>query len=225
MALELGTFKIPRYVRSQSQGEFLDLVKRIGEEEDINIKVRVMPPKRVISFFKGGTFDGYFPALDMLNPMEVHKSSVFYYKKDFLFSLKGKTIKSLKNKKLCLTEGYPYDPKLISRNDITFYYASSDESCLEMVIRSRVDGFVCEGLTGVAAINKLKLKNIQAHEKAISSMPVYFAFKKNEKGKQMAKKFTRIIERMRKNGDLSKLFEPAKNSVKYYLKSYDPTNN
>jgi len=220
----LGTYKIPRYVKSHDKGEFITLVKKIAQETGLKIKIEVYPPKRTLKLFNQGDLDGYFPSLDILNSKKVSKSRPYYYKKDFLFYEKGKPIDSLGNKEICLTNGYPYGKNILTKKDVNFHFSGSDEACLEMVQRKRVHGFICEGLTGVAAINKLKLGVIEAKQEPLSTMPVYFAFQNNKEGQKLSQSFTKELTKLQNSGELSNLFKKAKNSVKYYLRSYDPTS-
>lgn len=221
----LGTYKIPQYVRSHDRGEFIKLARTLAERNGINLKIVVYPPRRTLQFFNNKQIDGYFPSLDILNKGKVSKSRNYYYKKDFLFFDKNTPISAIKGKKICLTGGYPYAPSILNAKDVDYHFAGSDDSCLEMVKRGRVDGFVCEGLTGVAAINKLGLKDIKVNQNPLSTLPVYFAFQNSNEGRALAKLFSKEIRKMEKSGELSKLFTEAKNRVKYYLRSYDPTSN
>jgi polar amino acid transport system substrate-binding protein len=222
--ITLGTFKIPQYVRAHDRGEFIELARTIAARSGINLKIVVYPPKRTLQFFQSKKIDGYFPGLDILNKTKVSKTRNYYYKKDFLFFDQKTPISKMEGNSICLTGGYPYAPSIMNAKNVDFHYAGSDDACLEMVKRGRVKGFVCEGLTGVAAIEKLGLAGIKVKQEPLSTLPVYFAFHDNREGQYLAKLFDRELKKMEESGELSKLFTQAKNRVKYYLRSYDPTS-
>jgi len=221
--LILGTYIIPQYVRSEAQGEFIQLVKTIAARSNIEVEIRLFPASRALYHFNKGDIDGYFPSLDVLNKTPVAKTIPFYYKKDYIFSSSSKKISNLRSQRVCLTRGYPYDKSILNRKDLTHIFTNSDTTCLGMLNKGRADAFICEGLTGIAAMKKIKATNISIHQTPLSSLPVYIALKSSKKGKKLAKLFSKEIKVIQKNGELKALFTKAQERVKDYLKgSYDP---
>lgn len=220
----LGTFLIPRYVKSSTEGEFIKLVTEISEELDIDIEIVILPPKRTVMAFENKKVDGYFPALDVFHEEdEIYKSTPYYYKKDFLFYRENEEISLKEKNQICFTHGYPYKKDIINQKNITQVFASSDEACLEMLSRKRVDGFICEGLTGISAIEKLNQNDINMSPIILSSQDVYFAFSRDDRGRELSEEFTKVINSMRDNGRLKSLFAPASTKLRELISDFDPT--
>lgn len=227
--IKIGSYKIPKYVQSEKRGTFVELVKKIGKRAGLKIKVEVYPPKRTIHTFSQGKISGYFPALDVINPIKVSKSAPYYYKKDYLFSLESEDPEKEHSKdqkrtnRLCLTTGYPYDLKAL-KGRFELVYSASDETCFKMLRKGRADFFLCELHTGLRAARNLEIKKFKVDPNFISSMPVYFAFSHGPKGARLAKVFSSEIKKMRESGELSKMFEDLREqSQKSVGFDFDPT--
>lgn len=223
--ITIGTFPIPQYVISEKEGVFVDLLKSVSNKSGIEFKVVLYPPKRTITMFHNGQIDGYFPGLDILNSYPVYNSTPFYYKKDYLFSF-GKEIKNPDGKSICLTDGYPYHPSIIKNQKVNYTFASSDESCLGMLSKKRVDGFLVELHSGIHALKSLGFKGIVVNPKPLSVQNVYFSLQRSPLGKEVADKISKAIEQMKNSGELSKFFEKSSKQVSEFAKfTYDPTKN
>ena len=222
---KIGTYLIPKYVQSAEQGEFIALTKEIAQKNNIKIQIEVYPPARTVKKFLAGELDGYFPSLDVLNSTQVAKSVPFYFKKDFLFYLAKEPIAKIEDQDICLTNGYPYAPEINNSVNTRFYFANSDEDCLSMLQKRRVQGFICEAVTGVGALEKLKIKSIKVKQKYLSTQDVYYAFRYDKEGKTLANKFSSVIKLKREDLSLKKLFKSASQKVSNYIKEYDPTVN
>ena len=225
------TFKIPDYVINENQGTFVELAKDVAKELSLSLKIEVYPPKRTVLNFELEKAVGYFPALDVFNNRNVIKTEPFYFKRDYLFSLK-KTSKDLlvpkkdkKKLKICITSGYPYDLKGL-KVDYELLETTSDERCFDILKKGRSDYFLCELHTGIKAAISSDLENFYIHPKAISSLDAYFAFQDSKEGRKYAKSFSKIIKKMREDGRLSGYFKSSIESVKKYVNfGYDPTKN
>ncbi|WP_127717241.1 ABC transporter substrate-binding protein [Halobacteriovorax sp. HLS] len=207
--LVLGTFIIPRYIQSSTKGEFIELTKEISKLSNMDIEIKILPPKRTLLAFTQNEIDGYFPALDALQHGKVNKTSDFYIKEDFIFERKLSSYKKLKTKvRVCLTRGYPYHRKVLNNKDWVISYASSDENCIELVNLNRADIFIGEEITGLAAIKNLNLSNKITYNKftPISEQSVYFAFPDNEVGKKRSAAFDKALKKIIMSGKYNKLF-------------------
>ncbi|MCB9060567.1 MAG: transporter substrate-binding domain-containing protein [Halobacteriovoraceae bacterium] len=217
------SYSIPQYVISESKGEFIDLIKKIASEIDVDIEIKIYPPRRAILAFQNGEFDAYFPGLDILNTLPFFNTVPYYFKKDYLFFRTGEEIKSISNQKICITRGYPYDQKILLKKDINFTTAESDEACIKMLKAKRVNGFLCEMITGTIAIASLGYKNISVDPtNVLSSAPVYITFSRNKKGKKYSEIFSKKISEYIENKYLEKLFRPSIDKV---TKTFGPGHN
>ncbi len=221
--ITLGTFLIPKYVTSDTEGEFIRLVKMIEKDSGVKINIKILPPARTRLLFLKGELDGYFPSLDIFGDEDIIKTKPFYYKKDYLFHLSTQKITKLKNKDICLTNGYAYAKDITNDKSVRFHYASSDLSCFKMLLKKRVDATICEGITGVNSINELNTKSISVNPTPLYTNPVYFAFQKSKKGENLVKLFNQSLSKKKKNSTLKNLFKDARKSVEGYLNDYDPT--
>lgn len=206
--IQLGTFLIPKFVESNKEGEFIELTKLILENSQFEIQISVYPPKRTIELFNKGELDGYFPSLDTLHSKNDQrlKSDFFYIKKDYLFAKNKKLIQDFKSHTICITQGYPYVQDFIEKNLLEINSSTSDESCLLMIDKNRVDLFLGEALSGLYAIQKTHLKNIYISKKPVSEQEVYFSFQNNKKGLSLQALFNHKIKLLKSNGELASLF-------------------
>ncbi|CBW26090.1 putative amino acid ABC transport system, periplasmic protein [Halobacteriovorax marinus SJ] len=204
----LYTFLIPRYVESKEKGEFIVLAKKLAELAGFDLTIEVYPAKRALQKFSEGSADGYFPALDTLNPFSVYKTSDFYIKEDFVFQMKGKNYLTHKSPKACLTSGYPYTKSVLENKKWEVIYAKSDEKCLELLSIDRAQVFVGEEYTAIAALKSLKIIDSVAYDRfrPISTQNVYFAFSENKRGKILSQKFDQALKKLVMNGFYDSLF-------------------
>ena len=223
-SIKIGTFLIPQYVQNESKGEFIELALTIAKKHNIPINIEVLPAKRTISHFEQKLLLGYFPALKALNNIPTYDTIPFYYKKDFLFHLTGNDIDLERENKICLTSGYPYSKDILVKDHLEFVYANSDEACLEMLHLKRVDGFICEAMTGIIAIEKNKNYKISVSPGAISNKAAYFSFQRNEMGKKLSQIYSSEIRALRNSGKLKRTFSNQARKIQKYIELYDPTN-
>lgn len=222
--LRLGTFLIPDYVESREKGEFIELTHRIAQAIGRKIEIVVLPPKRTLLQFRKGQIIGYFPGLDVLPQGKISKSDSYYFKKDFIFTLKNVGKEEKVKKRLCLTSGYPYYLAML-KEKYDLITTSSDEACLQILKKKRVDYFLGELHTGVMAMRELNLKDIEIQEKPISTLAAYYAFHDDKEGRLLSKLFSKEIKRMKESGELSALFKETTDIVMKHIGfSYDPTN-
>jgi polar amino acid transport system substrate-binding protein len=205
----LGTFIIPRYVQSTEKGEFIELVKELSSLSGYEVEIKIFPPKRTLKAFKDKSVDGYFPALDALGHGKVSKTSDFYVKEDFIFErVKDSYTKMREIPKACLTRGYPYHKEVLESKKWKIMYAASDEDCIELLNLKRADLFIGEEITGLAAIETLKLEKKITYNKytPISEQNVYFAFHDNKLGHKKSLKFDKALKSIIMSGKYDKLF-------------------
>lgn len=208
----LITFFIPRYVESESEGEFIILAKKLAELSGVELEIKVYPTKRALQIFKNGGADGYFPALDVINPTNVHKTSDFYIKEDFIFELKTSDYTKLEKPKFCLTSGYPYTKKVLLNKKWNIMYAKSDLKCLELLKIGRAQAFVGEEYTALAALKTLRLSRKVKYKQysPISTQNVYFAFTESDRGKILSQKFDLALKKIVMDGVYDSLFPEKK---------------
>jgi len=210
--IHLGTFLIPKFVESSESGEFIELTNIIFENSLYKIKISVFPPKRTIDLFNKGELDGYFPSLNSFHQENDKrlKSDFFYIKKDYVFTKHKTNLDNLKSHSVCITQGYPYSQDFIKKHSLEISVSTSDETCLLMIEKNRVDLFLGEALSGVYAIQKVNSKNLYFTKTPVSEEEVYFAFQKNKKGLLLQALFNKKIKLFKTNGKLASLFNEVR---------------
>lgn len=210
----LGTFPIPLMVEDKDTGVFVELTKEIAKRSGVQIEIVVEPPARTVQTFGQNHVDGFFPALDVSMPKaDFARSNSIYVKRDFSFYQKGKnlpTIKDLEGKTIGLTRGYPYVKELTDNGKIRFEFANDDVSNMRKLALGRIDAFVVEEKSGLKALDQSGEKNIEYNKDTqLSEQDVYYAFQKTAEGDDLAKKFSKALEDMKKDGTFGKIMAKA----------------
>lgn len=211
----IGTFPIPLMVEDEEHGVFIDLAKDVARRAGVKIEIVVDSTKRTVAEFGSGRIDGFFPALDVTLPKKAEVSSEIYTKRDFGFVLKParppKSIADLKGKVIGLTAGYPYVPEIGRSPALRIDYANSDELNVRKLIKGRYDVFVVEEKSGLRAFEKEHVMGRvdYAKEFPLSQQKVFFAFQPDEEGRQLASKFSKALESMKKDGAFKRVMSKA----------------
>jgi polar amino acid transport system substrate-binding protein len=220
----LATFQIPRLLEDEKTGEFADLFQMIEKETGVKIKLSILPPRRVLSMFKQGEIDAFFPSSQqMLNSIntKAHNTQIIYYKKDYIFKLKNQM--TYKEQSTCLVKGYPYNQDFIKQHNLKTFYARSDDQCMKMLQNKRTSLFICELVSGLESLKKIEGENDITVGKVIHSIPIYFSFQQTKKGKELSSKFNNAISRFKQEGLLNKLFSKVQKDTKNILnKEFSP---
>jgi hypothetical protein len=222
-SFEFYTFEIPQYVQSEEDGEFIRLANLIFKEES-DIDYILLPPGRAYQKFNKAQHAVLFPYLNFGLKKTPYISDPFYYKKDYLFYV-GEKKKPLAASRLCITQGYPYDTEYIKQKQFEVTETISDEACLKMLAKQRVDYFLCEALSGAKAIINTKVENINVLKDPVSSIPVSFAISRSKQGKEIRDHINKQLNLLRRTKSLKRIFNKAKQNLNKVLKlNYDPTS-
>ena len=212
--IKIATFPIPLMVENEQTGVFVDLLREIEKLIPHTVTLSVYPTKRTIHLFTQQRIDGFFPALDVIVPGKVHRSSSIYVKRDFAFVKRGnflpKTLSDLKEKTVGLTIGYPYVEQ-VALLPTHVSHAVNDYANVLKLEAGRVDVFVVEEKSGLQAIKASHLENIVYDpDSPLSEQDVYFAFLHSNTGKAYAQDFTRALNELKENGTFEKIMSKAK---------------
>ncbi len=204
--ITIGTFPIPLMVESKDKGVFIELTQALAKEAGFELVIVVLPPQRTLQNFEENGVDSIFPALEVTMPENHLRSDLVYVKRDFSFTVKGKepleTIADLSGKRVGITSGYPYAKKLIADNSIRFVVTSRDEQNVKMLMAGRIDAFVVEEKSGLKAFSNNGSDHEISYNSAqpLSEQDVFFAFKKNKRGKHFADKISAALIVLKENG-------------------------
>lgn len=189
-----------------------------------SIDIYMLPPGRSYQKFENSKDAVLFPYLNFGLKEQPYISDPFYYKKDYLFYYADFLI-DIEKSHLCITQGYPYDREYIKKMQFKLTEAVSDEACLKMLAKKRVDFFLGEALSAAKAIVNSKVENINVIKEPVSSIPVSYAITKSEKGKDIRDKINSKLKSLRATKSLSPIFDKAKQNLNKVLKlNYDPTS-
>ena len=213
-------FFIPVMIENPQKGVFVELVKKTAEVAGLTISIDVLPTKRAIDTFLSGQYDLMFPGLNMQyhGQMERVKPSeeLIYVKTDFAFVKKGNpmitSLDQLTGKKIGLTDGYPYSETIIFNNALKFEMALNDVINIKKLTSGRIDVFICEEKSGIGAIKQAETDQVDYDPKSpISKQDVYFAFQNTDKGKELEKKFSAALKKLKEDGTFAAIMAKAQN--------------
>ncbi|PIK15249.1 transporter substrate-binding domain-containing protein [Halobacteriovorax sp. JY17] len=206
--VKIGTFLIPKYVRSKTEGEFVQLISALAKKSDVDIEIVLIPPKRAYYELELGTIEGLFPAMESKGLSSFETISDFYTKEMFVFERAGHDYRKIKNAKVCTTEGYTYPSDFIKEKGWKKIVASSDETCLALLEKKRVDLFIGEIVTVKESINVLGLSEVIKFNQysPISSDKVTLAFRKGSDGKKLSEKFDKALKEIMIDRSFDKIF-------------------
>ncbi|MCU4677488.1 transporter substrate-binding domain-containing protein [Catenovulum sp. 2E275] len=219
--LIFATFPIPLMVKNEESGLFVELTKAIAARANLNIEIKVLPPKRAIYYFLEQKVDALFPGLDFSFPQDAQylkSKELIYIKQDFAFSLKSKPLinsfNDLIKYKIGITRGYPYSRELIENEQFNLSIAESDESNIKKLVNGRIDAFVVEEFSGIQAFSQTGYEHlIQYNPHApLSSQDVFYAFQLTIKGKKLSEKISKVLKAMKDDGSYQKIMNRVNNT-------------
>jgi len=206
--IKIGTFIIPKYVRSNSEGEFVQLVKALAKRSGVEVEIVLIPPKRAYQELELGTIQGLFPVVESRDFSRFETITDFYTKEMYIFEKAGVDYKKLKTPKVCTTEGYTYPEGYIQSQGWKKVVTDSDETCLKLLDKKRVDIFIGEVVTVNDAIRTLGLDKKIVYDKfsPITSEKVTLAFKKSSHGKKLSDLFDKALKEIMIDRSYDKIF-------------------
>lgn len=194
--VRIGTFLIPKYIRSNTDGAFVELISTLARKSDVEIEIVLFPPKRAYKELDEGNIDGLFPAMESRDLSKYEPITDFYIKEMYIYERVGHDFRKIKNAKVCTTDGYTYPEDYITSMNWSRIKADSDETCLQLLDKKRVDLFIGEIETSNDSIKKLSLSdNIKYNRYSpVSSDRVTLVFKKGNEGKNLSDKFDKALK-------------------------------
>lgn len=213
--VKIGTFLIPRYVQSKSSGEFVELIEALAKKSGVDIEIVLLPPKRAYEELNDGTIKGLFPVVESRGLSAYEVITEFYMKEVVLFERVGHDYKVLKKPRVCITKGYTYPDKYIDKKGWKRVVVNSDETCLSLLEKKRVDIFLGEIVTVKDSISRLGLlKKIKFNEYSpISSDRVTLAFLKGKEGRKLSEKFDNALKEIMMDRTYERIFSSGAEKI------------
>ncbi len=211
---KIAGYPIPLMIENSDSGLFVEIIKELIQRTGEDFEIVVYPAQRTVAAFHAGEVDAFFPALDVLIEKEKASSDPMYVKCDFAFTRKGdpelKSIADLEGKKVGITAGYPYVKELTANPNITLDVGPNDVANINKLSAGRIDVFVVEEKTGLAALKQAGVDNVAyPADSPISKQNVYIAFQATDAGKALAEKFSKALQGMKEDGSFGKIMERA----------------
>lgn len=210
---ELLTFPIPLMVESETQGRFVELAREMLAGAGLEGRIRVLPPPRALQAFARGEAMVLFPALAVNFPaVPPARTRAIYIKRDFVFTRRDapplRTLAELAGRRVAITSGYPYAPELFAVPGILIDEAASDEANALRLVLGRVDAFVVEEHTGLAAFAATGTGGrVQYDPQApLSGQEVFFACRPDAEGAAFCAKLDAALADLERRGRLQQLW-------------------
>lgn len=190
--ISIVSYPIPLIVESESKGLFIEFFKSLFVKEDVELEIIILPRNRALEYFRMKKALILVPSVgEDLIARNSLRTVKFYEKKDFLFYRKDEpypTLKSVRQKIVGITLGYPYSPDVLAEKGVNFEIAPSDEANFKKLSLKRIDAFLVEEMTGTHALKSTGAKGITYDkDHPISSLAVYFEVQNNAQGRKWLK--------------------------------------
>ena len=211
---KIAVYPIPLMIESPTSGIFVEVVQELIRRTGADFEIVVYPAQRTVGAFHAGEIDAFFPALDVLIENDKSATEPMYVKSDFAFVRKGdpacKSIADLEGKKVGITAGYPYAKELMDNPKVSLVVGPNDVSNLQKLSMGRIDVFVVEEKTGLAALKEAGVDNVEyPADSPISRQNVYVAFQPTEVGADLAAKFSKALLEMQQDGSFGTIMQKA----------------
>jgi len=209
------TNAIPGLLNEDMTGAFVELNNEISKRAKINLVLNIIPPKRLRSSFHKKEVDIVFPMLTSSfdKGFIYYRSSAFYVKKDFVYTLKRKTLvstmKQLEMAKgtIGLTRGYSYPEKLLSNSKLSFDYSPGDNQNMLKLTKNRITSLIVEEVSGIHAAKKTKVQGLVQYDPKtpLFTQDVFYAFQAKPSLIKVKNAISKAINEMKADGTLKKI--------------------
>ncbi|MGL5706663.1 MAG: substrate-binding periplasmic protein [Aeromonas sp.] len=199
----------------QPQGLAPELVKAVFAAEGIEIVFRTLPFARCMHDAKYGKLAGCFNAtITEENRYQYHWHDTPMFEEELaIFALASEPqrdlkLTSLEGKRVGITLGYTYPTDFMENPRITRFQAKSDAQTLEMLVRSRVDYILMNGITGYIKIQQKQLtgKVVKAGKLTTGGFRLAFS-RRHPQGEALAKQFEQGLQKIKMNGTYDTLMK------------------
>ncbi len=209
--VKLAVFQIPQLAESKDKGVFIDFMKEVIKRSGLDVDFDVFPGQRAIASFYTQERHVIGPILAIALKGEFHRSSSFFQKQDYVFVKKGSPpindLKGLEGKRVGLTTAYEYPPEVQHAKSFTVDPAASDVLNMKKLEAGRIDAFIVEGMSGMAAAIEAGVADkIEKSPTPLYSLDVFYAFNATPHGKAASEAFTKAIDSMAQDGTLKRIF-------------------
>tara|TARA_Y100000780_G_C13696051_1_gene422836 strand:- start:41537 stop:42238 length:702 start_codon:yes stop_codon:yes gene_type:complete len=204
--VSLVTFKIPLFIKSKTEGKFIELSNEVAKRAGLKFNFEIYPPKLTMYQYNHKKAQCFFPVVSEYIPNSTPRSKTIFEKKNFVFTrdkAQKLSIRDLEGKRVGLTLGYGYSDQLTSNKKIEFEYTNTDTNNVKKLINKRIDYFVIEERSGLKAISKHGKGKVFYHKDfPLTRQKVFYSCH----NKAHIEKINKAIESMIEDGTLNQFF-------------------
>jgi len=217
--VSLGSFYISGMSESPDKGRFVDVAKRVASEAGYKAEILFYPAQRTREAFAQGKLDGMFPALRPSMQSRHYATDSLLNKRIYAFSRSGdlvvRELKDLGFKRIGLTRGFTYSVKLLNIPGASYQETILLPQNIKKLVAGRIDVFLGDESSTLVAIQEEGAEGKVTHDPAapLDEIPVYFAFRPDERGKKLAADFSAAIQRLKQSGELQRILSGAMSEV------------
>lgn len=214
-AIVMNSFAIPKLVVDSDNGLFVNLTKEAAKRAGVDVTIAINPTKRSIEEFEQGDIDSLMPATAEMLTKPYAGSSPINIKRNLIFT-KGpepgpSNIAGLAGKRVGLTLGYTYGRAITESKDFTIELSPSDDANLKKLSAGRIDAFIAEEKTGIAALKASGLTDIVYDAASpVTRQESIIAFHDTPAGHDLATRFTAALDAMKADGTYARIMEQGK---------------
>ena len=211
--VRVGTFHIPLLVESAEHGLFIDVAKAVAEKAGAELQIEIFPTQRTREAFASGRLDGLFPALADSMTSVYSATEAFSTKRVYGFTRASdplvRSAADLAGKRIGYTEGFTYSPLLLSAAGASYQATQTDPQNILKLLAGRIDVFLCDEVSALASIREYDAAGRlhYDHRSPLAEYPIFFAFQRDARGRELARRFSDAIHALKESGEMARLLK------------------
>ena len=202
----------------KNKGFTTDILKHAFKAAGYDIKVKIIPWKRVLSQVKKGKYDAGYPAYDSAERRKLYNYSetfasgpiVMFKRKDR--DITWKTLEDLRKYTVGVVRGYVNEKKFDADKSIVKHTVNKDHQLLKMLLKGKIDFACMDKAVGINLLNTDK-KLIPVKDKItyvdnpLVDHKLFLIFSKKSKSNQKLQDFNKGLEIIKSNGTFDKIMK------------------
>ena len=200
--IEVGLEPFPPLIVDEKSGYTVDILKEIESISDFKFNIKMMPYIRAKKMLKKGRID-----LMAHTPFGAETKEFYAYAQELpfviptrnaVFSMNSDNFKEIPKKKIGVPRGNEGFLSEITGIPIDNFYLGEIENLIKMLNANRIDLFWFEFASTMSTIKSLNIKDVHYMEYPEQQISAGIAVRKDEKGNELKKKLTRLLEKIDK---------------------------
>ena len=202
----------------KNNGFTTDIIKHAFKAVGYDIKIKIIPWKRVLSQVKKGKYDAGYPAYDSADRRKVYNYSetfgsgpiVMFKRKDR--DITWNSLDDLKKFNVGVVRGYVNEKKFDADTTIKKTIVNKDHQLLKMLHKGKIDFACMDKAAGIHLLNTDKKlipvkDDITFVNNPLIDHKLFLIFSKSSKSDQKLKDFNEGIKKIKSNGTFDKIMK------------------